>query len=156
MGATTVSDPLAFLEQTVCDDGSVDFTLCTAKHRQTNKELASDEDTDILGLSAANAAAAISGAFVVNGSPTQTAMADRAGARTQFAQLVFELTARNRRRHTTVFAVRWRPPTPVSDRPVLRGVCVEPCGDACGGIAIERAIKLFRHVADVRRCQHVP
>jgi sulfate permease, SulP family len=48
-----------------------------------------DEDADILGLSAANAAAAISGAFVVNGSPTQTAMADRAGARSQFAQLVF-------------------------------------------------------------------
>jgi sulfate permease, SulP family len=48
-----------------------------------------DEDEDILGLSAANAAAAVSGAFVVNGSPTQTAMADRAGARSQFAQLVF-------------------------------------------------------------------
>jgi MFS superfamily sulfate permease-like transporter len=48
-----------------------------------------DEDADILGLSAANAAAAISGAFVVNGSPTQTAMADRAGARSQLAQLVF-------------------------------------------------------------------
>jgi SulP family sulfate permease len=48
-----------------------------------------DEDADILGLSAANAAAAMSGAFVVNGSPTQTAMADRAGARSQVAQLVF-------------------------------------------------------------------
>ena len=48
-----------------------------------------DEDADILGLSAANAAAAVSGAFVVNGSPTQTAMADRAGARSQLAQLVF-------------------------------------------------------------------
>jgi high affinity sulfate transporter 1 len=48
-----------------------------------------DEDADILGLSAANAAAAMSGAFVVNGSPTQTAMADRAGARSQLAQLVF-------------------------------------------------------------------
>jgi high affinity sulfate transporter 1 len=48
-----------------------------------------DEDADILGLSAANAAAAVSGAFVVNGSPTQTAMADRAGARSQVAQLVF-------------------------------------------------------------------
>ncbi len=46
-----------------------------------------DEDADILGLSAANAAAALSGAFVVNGSPTQTAMADRVGARTQIAQL---------------------------------------------------------------------
>lgn len=48
-----------------------------------------DEDADILGLSAANAAAAVTGTFVVNGSPTQTAMADRAGARSQVAQLVF-------------------------------------------------------------------
>jgi MFS superfamily sulfate permease-like transporter len=48
-----------------------------------------DEDADILGLSAANAAAALSGTFVVNGSPTQTAMAQRAGARSQIAQLVF-------------------------------------------------------------------
>ena len=48
-----------------------------------------DEDDDILGLSAANAAAALTGAFVVNGSPTQTAMADLAGARSQAAQLVF-------------------------------------------------------------------
>ena len=48
-----------------------------------------DENADILGLAAANAAAAVSGAFVVNGSPTQTAMADRAGARSQVAQLVF-------------------------------------------------------------------
>jgi sulfate permease, SulP family len=48
-----------------------------------------DENADILGLSAANAAAALSGAFVVNGSPTQTAMADGAGARSQVAQLAF-------------------------------------------------------------------
>jgi MFS superfamily sulfate permease-like transporter len=48
-----------------------------------------DEDADILGLAAANAAAAVSGTFVVNGSPTQTAMAEGAGARSQVAQLVF-------------------------------------------------------------------
>jgi len=48
-----------------------------------------DADADILGLSAANAVAAVTGTFVVNGSPTQTAMADRAGARSQIAQLVF-------------------------------------------------------------------
>ncbi|MGD8932310.1 MAG: SulP family inorganic anion transporter, partial [Chromatiales bacterium] len=48
-----------------------------------------DENADILGLSAANAAAALSGTFVVNGSPTQTAMADRAGATSQLAQIVF-------------------------------------------------------------------
>jgi sulfate permease, SulP family len=47
-----------------------------------------DEDADILGLSAANAVAALSGTFVVNGSPTQTAMAARTGARSQIAQLV--------------------------------------------------------------------
>ena len=48
-----------------------------------------DENADILGLAAANAAAAVSGAFVVNGSPTQTAMAEGAGARSQVAQLAF-------------------------------------------------------------------
>jgi len=48
-----------------------------------------DEDANILGLSVANAAAAVTSTFVVNGSPTQTAMADSAGARSQLAQLVF-------------------------------------------------------------------
>jgi SulP family sulfate permease len=48
-----------------------------------------DLNADILGLSAANAAAALSGTFVVNGSPTQTALAQRAGSRSQIAQLVF-------------------------------------------------------------------
>ena len=48
-----------------------------------------DEDADILGLAVANGAAAVSGTFVVNGSPTQTAMAERAGARSQLAQVVF-------------------------------------------------------------------
>ncbi len=47
-----------------------------------------DVDADMLGLSAANFAAAITGTFVVNGSPTQTAMADHMGARSQIAQLV--------------------------------------------------------------------
>jgi len=46
-----------------------------------------DEDADILGLATANAAAAVSGAFVVNGSLTQTAMGERAGAGSQVAQL---------------------------------------------------------------------
>ncbi|MBW0448579.1 SulP family inorganic anion transporter [Paraburkholderia phenoliruptrix] len=52
---------------------------------------AADTNRDLLGIAAANAAAAFSGAFVVNGSPTQTAMADRAGTRSQFAQIVFAL-----------------------------------------------------------------
>lgn len=49
----------------------------------------SNANADILGLAAANAGAAISGAFVVNGSPTQTAMADSNGARSQVAQFTF-------------------------------------------------------------------
>ena len=47
-----------------------------------------DSDADILGLAAANTVASLSGTFVVNGSPTQTAMAERMGARSQVAQLV--------------------------------------------------------------------
>jgi SulP family sulfate permease len=46
-----------------------------------------DSDADILGLAAANTAASLSGTFVVNGSPSQTAMVDRMGARSQIAQL---------------------------------------------------------------------
>lgn len=46
-----------------------------------------DFNRDLFGLAAANAAAACSGAFVVNGSPTQTAAAEAAGARSQLAQL---------------------------------------------------------------------
>jgi sulfate permease, SulP family len=45
------------------------------------------EDTDLVGLGAANVAAAFSGTFVVNGSPTKTQMVDSAGGRSQLAQL---------------------------------------------------------------------
>jgi SulP family sulfate permease len=53
-----------------------------SRHRQ-----ALDENTDLVGLSVANIAAAFSGTFVVNGSPTQTAMVETSGGRSQFAQL---------------------------------------------------------------------
>ena len=46
-----------------------------------------DEDADLVGLSAANLTAGLSGTFVVNGSPTQTAMVDRSGGRSQIAHL---------------------------------------------------------------------
>jgi len=46
-----------------------------------------DENIDLYGLSAANAAAALSGGFVVNGSPTQTAMMEDAGGHSQMAQV---------------------------------------------------------------------
>ena len=64
-----------------------------------------DEDDDILGLSAANAAAALSGAFVVNGSPTQTGDG-RFGWRTQSGRTV------GVRRHRVAGAdVLYRAPT---------------------------------------------
>jgi MFS superfamily sulfate permease-like transporter len=47
-----------------------------------------DEDRDLFALAAANAVAGLSGTFVVNGSPTKTAIVDAAGSRTQVAQLV--------------------------------------------------------------------
>jgi sulfate permease, SulP family len=53
------------------------------RHRE-----ALDENGDLAGLAAANVAAAVTGTFVVNGSPTQTAMVDRSGGRSQLAHLV--------------------------------------------------------------------
>lgn len=69
------------------------FVMIIAQSAATSRGFAAryqesvDADADILGLSAANLAASLSGTFVVNGSPTQTAMADRVGARSQIAQL---------------------------------------------------------------------
>ena len=45
------------------------------------------EDTDLVGLAAANITAAFSGTFVVNGSPTKAQMVDNAGGRSQLAPL---------------------------------------------------------------------
>jgi SulP family sulfate permease len=46
-----------------------------------------DENVDLIGLGLANAGAAITGTFVVNGSPTKTEMVDSAGGRSQISQL---------------------------------------------------------------------
>ena len=46
-----------------------------------------DGNPDLVGLAGANAAAALTGTFVVNGSPTKTEMVDEAGGRSQLAQL---------------------------------------------------------------------
>ena len=56
--------------------------IYAAKHYQEV-----NENNDLFGLSAANAAAALSGGFVVNGSPTQTAMMEDAGGQSQMAQV---------------------------------------------------------------------
>jgi MFS superfamily sulfate permease-like transporter len=70
------------------------FVMIVAQSAATSRAFALryresvDANADILGLAAANTAAAVSGAFVVNGSPTQTAVCARVGARSQLAQLV--------------------------------------------------------------------
>jgi sulfate permease, SulP family len=53
-----------------------------AKHQQLL-----DENRDLLGISVANATAALSGTFIVNGSPTQTAMVETSGGSSQLAHL---------------------------------------------------------------------
>jgi len=45
------------------------------------------ENVDLVGLGLANIGAALTGTFVVNGSPTKTEMVDSAGGRSQLAQL---------------------------------------------------------------------
>jgi sulfate permease, SulP family len=56
--------------------------IYAAKHHQEV-----NENNELFGLSAANAVSALSGAFVVNGSPTQTAMMEDAGGQSQMAQV---------------------------------------------------------------------
>ena len=69
------------------------FVVILAQSASTSRayagkyEEAFSQDTDLVGPGAANVAAALSGSFVVNGSPTQTQVADSAGGRSQLAQL---------------------------------------------------------------------
>ena len=46
-----------------------------------------DENVDLIGLSAANLGAGLSGTWIVNGSPTKTQMVDGAGGKSQLAQV---------------------------------------------------------------------
>src|SRR5262249_23595746 len=62
-------------------------SAATARVYATRNRERLDENADLVGLSAANAVAALSGTFVVNGSPTQTAMVERSGGQSQIAQL---------------------------------------------------------------------
>jgi SulP family sulfate permease len=63
-------------------------SAATARAYAAKYEESFSEDTDLIGLGAANVAAAFSGTFVVNGSPTKTQMVDSAGGRSQLAQLI--------------------------------------------------------------------
>jgi high affinity sulfate transporter 1 len=70
------------------------FVVVLAQSAATSRAYAAksnddfDENVDLVGLSLANIGAGISGTFVVNGSPTKTSMVDKAGGRSQLAQLV--------------------------------------------------------------------
>jgi sulfate permease, SulP family len=62
-------------------------SAATARTYAVRHQQELDENADLAGLSAANVMAGLSGTFVVNGSPTQTAMVESAGAESQKAQL---------------------------------------------------------------------
>ncbi len=62
-------------------------SAATARFYATRHQQHLDENADLVGLAAANAAAALSGTFVVDGSPTQTAMVESSGGQSQFAQV---------------------------------------------------------------------
>ncbi len=69
------------------------FVVILAQSAATSRAYAAkyeeefSEATDLVGLGAANAAAAFTGTFVVNGSPTKAQIVDSAGGRTQLSQL---------------------------------------------------------------------
>ena len=69
------------------------FVVILAQSAATSRAYAAryeedfSEATDLVGLGAANAAAAFSGTFVVNGSPTKTQITDSGGGRSQLSQL---------------------------------------------------------------------
>jgi sulfate permease, SulP family len=70
------------------------FVVVLAQSAATSRAYAArfndefDENVDLVGLSLANIGAGLTGTFVVNGSPTKTSMVDKAGGRSQLAQLV--------------------------------------------------------------------
>jgi sulfate permease, SulP family len=73
------------------------FVVVLAQSAATSRAYAAksnedfDENVDLVGLSFASFGAGLTGTFVVNGSPTKTAMVDKAGGRSQLAQLAMAL-----------------------------------------------------------------
>jgi SulP family sulfate permease len=69
------------------------FVMIVAQSAATSRAYATrhhqedDENADLIGLAAANTAAAFSGTFVVNGSPTQTGMVESSGGTNQVTHL---------------------------------------------------------------------
>jgi sulfate permease, SulP family len=63
-------------------------SAATARAFATRYDESFNENTDLVGLALANIGAALSGTFVVNGSPTKTQIVDSAGGRSQLSLLV--------------------------------------------------------------------
>jgi sulfate permease, SulP family len=66
-------------------------SAATARFYASRHQQQIDENGDLMGLAAANAAAGLTGTFVVNGSPTQTTIVESAGSQSQVAQLATAL-----------------------------------------------------------------
>jgi high affinity sulfate transporter 1 len=89
---------LSLFQQLMPTAGAI-FVVILAQSAATSRAFAAkenerlDENTDIVGLALANLGAALSGTFVVNGSPTKTEMVYSAGGRSQLAQFAASLIA---------------------------------------------------------------
>ncbi|MGD9532055.1 MAG: SulP family inorganic anion transporter, partial [Pseudonocardia sp.] len=68
-------------------------SAATARAYAARHDERADTDQDVVGLAGANLASALTGTFVVNGSPTKTQIVDSAGGRSQLAQLCAALLA---------------------------------------------------------------
>jgi SulP family sulfate permease len=79
---TSLLGTAASLFVVVLAQGAATSRAYAARHNE-----ATSSDSDLVGLGAANVAAAFTSAFVVNGGATQTQMVDSAGGRSQLAQL---------------------------------------------------------------------
>jgi sulfate permease, SulP family len=83
---------LSHLHQLIPTAASI-FLVILAQSAATSRAYAArydeafDENVDLVGLGLANAAAGLSGTFVVNGSPTKTEIVDDAGGRSQVSQV---------------------------------------------------------------------
>lgn len=93
---TLPSIDLAVMPNLLVTGASI-FVVILAQSAATSRAYAAkfndalDENVDLIGLGVANIGAGLTGTFVVNGSPTKTAMVDKAGGRSQLAQLVTAL-----------------------------------------------------------------
>ena len=81
--AAALVGPAASMFVVIMAQSAATSRAYAAKYEEENFS----EATDLVGLGAANAAAAFTGTFVVNGSPTKAQIVDQAGGRSQLTQL---------------------------------------------------------------------